>query len=452
MLTFINKYKPEYTARSKEFFALSTPIFLEQTFVVLLGIATTVMVSRVGDYSLPAASMIESITNLISAFFAALTIGSTIVVAQYTGRSEHGKASGVAAQALLLAAFFGVIFCVFLATFRVQVIDLLFSRADYGVILDARLFLGITAFSFPAMAIMMTSFGILRGSGNTRAPMGITIIINIVNVVLGLILIRNFGVAGAAFALVISRYIGAVLGALYIVIKSTRIRFSGIKDFYPNIAIQKVILGLGIPTSIESGTFQMGKLLITIFMAGMGTAAIGANAIVNSFAGILNAPGSAFSTGTTILVGQRIGRGETEDVRKTTYFSVVAAMIMLLFLCLLTFFLTGPLLSIYHTTDEMLVILRPVLITLFIATPIAWPASFVTPAAVRATGDVKYTMVVAIASMVFVRIALAWFLGVYLGLGILGIWFSMYADWVVRGALFINRIRSGKWKGKGIVR
>jgi len=83
--------------------------------------------------------------------------------------------------------------------------------------------------------------------------------------------------------------------------------------------------------------------------------------------------------------------------------------------------------------------------------PIAWPSSFVTPSALRATGDVKYAMVVAIVSMVFVRVAFAWVLGVFFGLGILGIWISMYMDWVVRSVFFVNRVRSGKWMGKGVV-
>ena len=451
MLNFINKHRPEYAARSKEFFGLTYPVFLEQIFVVMLGIITIIMVSSIGEYALSAVSMVESIVQLVSAFFSALTVGSTIVVAQYTGRGDHTKVTGVAAQGILSSLFFGVILCAVFAAFRVQFINLLFGHAEYAVVIDARLFLGMIAFSFPAMAVMMTAFGVLRGSGNTRVPMVITISINIVNVVLGLILIRNFGVAGAAVALLVSRYIGALVGVVYILKKSKTIKFTGIRDFVPDIAIQKIILGFGLPTSVESGTFQMGKLLITVFIAGMGTAAIASNAIANSVAWILNAPGMAFSTGAVILVGQRIGRGETHEVRKTAYYSVVAAMVVFIFLCSLTFVLMNPIVSLFYTTDEMLFILRPVLVTLLIMTPIAWAASFVTPGALRATGDVKYTMVVAVATMIFVRVVFTYVLGVHFGLGLLGVWISMYMDWIVRGAFFLNRVRNGKWQGKGVV-
>ena len=450
-MNLVAKYKPEYTRRTKEFFGLTAPMFLEQVFVVMLGIVTTIMVSGISQYSLSAVSMIDSVVNLVSAFFAALTVGSTIVVAQYTGRGDHDKISGVTAQAILLSLVFGVLFCVILAVFRIPVINLLFGHAEYAVIVDARLFLGIIAFSFPAIAIMMTAFGVLRGTGNTRAPMVITIIINVVNVVLGLILIHFFGLAGAAHALLISRYIGAVLGVVYILKTSKTIRAAGIRAFRPDFAVQKLILRFGIPTSVESGTFQMGKLLIMVFVAGMGNAAIAANALVGSISGILIAPGMAFSTGAVILVGQRIGRDETDDVRKTAYFSVVLAMIVLAVLCVFTFIFMNPILSLYYTTDEILTILQPVLITLIIAMPIGWSASFVTPGALRATGDVKYTMIVAVASMIFVRVALAYVLGVYFGLGILGVWFSMYADWVVRGVFFLNRVRNGKWQGRAVV-
>jgi len=452
MLSFINRHKVEYIGRSKEFFKLLAPVFLEQAFIVAMGLVTTILVSRVDEYALPSVSMVDAVGNLVLAFFGALTIGATIVVAQYTGRGDREKASEVAGQAIILSAGFGLFFCATLAIFRNQVIDLLFGTAEYGVILDARLFLGIISFSFPAVAVMMSAFGVLRGSGNTHVPMIITMIINVVNLVLGLVLIWNFGVAGAAFALLISRYVGAILGILYIAKRSLTIRFDGLKSFRPDFSVQKMILRLGIPTSIESGTFQMGKLLITVFIAGMGTAAIASNAVVASVSSILISPGMAFSTGTTILIGQRIGRGNVGDVKKSAYFTVITGMLMLVIMCILTFALMNPLLSLFETTDEMLVIIRPAIITLCIAMPLFWPASFVAPAALRATGDVKYAMVIAIASMVFVRVALAYVLGVHFGLGIMGVWLSMYADWVVRAFFFIWRIKSGKWQGRSVLK
>ena len=450
MLNMVNKYKTEYIGRTKELNKLIAPVFLEQAFMVAMGMVTTILVSRVDSYALPAVSVVDGILNLVLAFFGALTIGATIIVAQYTGKGDREKASGVAAQAIVLSVGFGVIFCIVLAVFRNQVIDLLFGSAAEGVILDARLFMGISAFSLPAVAVMLCVLGVLRGSGNTHIPMAITMIVNIVNLVLGLVLIWNFGVAGAAFALLIARYVGAVLGLLYIIKRSLTIRFSGISSFRPNFSIQKMILGLGLPTSVESGTFQMGKLVITVFVAGMGTAAIASNAVIASVSGILFSLGTVFSTGTTILVGQRVGRGKIDDVKKTAYFTVAASMFALFIACVIIYVFMSPMLSLYEITDEMMAILRPVIIILCIVTPIFWSASFVGPAALRATGDVKYAMVVAIASMVFVRVALAYILGVLLGLGILGVWLSMYADWVVRAVFFMLRIKSGKWQGRAI--
>ena len=329
MLKFLQKHKPEYTTRSKEFFKITSPVILEQTFIVMLGIVTTIMVSSEGGHALAGVSHVDTIGNLVNAFFAALTVGATIVVAQYTGRGDREKASGVAAQAMLLGVIIGVVIAVLLAVFNYGIIDLFFGHAEYYVILESRVFMSIIAFSFPAVAVMMTAFGVLRGSGNTRAPMVITIAINLVNVGLGLLLISRFGVSGAAWALLISRYVGAILGVAYMLTKSSTIRFSGLRDFAPNLEVQKLILRFGLPTTVESGTFQMGKLLVATFVAGMGTAAIAANTVVGSISGILNAPGSAFSTGATILVGQRIGRGDSHDVRKTTYFSVITAMLTL---------------------------------------------------------------------------------------------------------------------------
>ena len=95
-----------------------------------------------------------------------------------------------------------------------------------------------------------------------------------------------------------------------------------------------------------------------------------------------------------------------------------------------------------------MIILRPGIQLLLLATPILWSFSFIPPAALRAAGDVKFEMLVSMGGMIFVRVVLAYVLGVVLGMGVMGVWLGMYADWVFRGILLMLRVKSNKWRPK----
>ena len=76
------------------------------------------------------------------------------------------------------------------------------------------------------------------------------------------------------------------------------------------------------------------------------------------------------------------------------------------------------------------------------------PLSFAQSNALRAAGDVRFTMIVAIASMWLCRVGMAYILGQGLGLGVIGVWIAMVVDWVCRVTCFVTRFRSGVWKEK----
>ena len=75
-----------------------------------------------------------------------------------------------------------------------------------------------------------------------------------------------------------------------------------------------------------------------------------------------------------------------------------------------------------------------------------WPSAFTLSNTLRAAGDVKYTMLVSIFSMFFMRIGIGFIFGGILGMGALGVWIGMVADWIVRAGFFVVRFAGGKWK------
>ncbi len=453
-----NKY------RLREMISISFPIILEQVSITLMGMVSSILVSSgVGAQALSAVSMIDSISNIIISLFSALTTGSTIVVAQYVGRRDIQKATEASGQALISAVVFSLFIFLNFLIFRNIILNSLFSQAEPLVIQSAEKFFFVVNFSFPVLAVAQTCFGVLRGSGNTGTPMKISILMNIINVLAGYVLIfgisipftsihlKGLGVVGAALALLISRSVGMLVSLVYLARFSGIIKLNKLCFFKPNLSLLKIILGLGVPTSVEGSLFNVGKLITQTYIVSMGTAAIAANSIGSAVFGFINVPGNAFATGVMILVGQRIGRGEADDVKKTIFFAIKLGMAMMAVMCIICFPLNNLIITIYRAEPASAEILKQVLGSAYIASPIFWAMSFLLPAGLRATGDVRYTMFVAIFSMWVFRIFVGYFFGIALGWGLLGVWIGMYTDWFVRGVLFYFRLIGDKWKTKSVI-
>ncbi|MCL2168913.1 MAG: MATE family efflux transporter [Defluviitaleaceae bacterium] len=450
----------EIKTRTKELLKISLPMAIEHVSVSLMGMVSTMLISYVGEYATSALGMIDSVTNLILALFAALTVGGTIVVAQYIGRDDRRSAKRAGGQAILLSAVLSIIMFLVIQFFQAPILGALFADADYSVMAASSSFLTIVSFSYPVVAITLTMFGIIRGSGNTFAPMLISLMMNVLNLILGFILIRGlnlgfveisgFGIYGAGWALVISKAFGFVCAAYFLARKARGIRLNKLKYFIPDFGRQKAIIRFGLPTSFESGLFQAGRLVTQMIVVSMSTAAIAANTIGFSLVNFANVPGMALSTGTMILVSQRIGRGDEGDVPRTTFFSIVISGIFLAIIGAGIILFRNPIFALFNPSPEALELLPLIVITFLVLAPIFWPSSFILASSLRATGDVMYTMVVAITTMILGRVVFSYILGIVFGMGIFGVWVAMYIDWVARSIFFHWRLRSGKWKGKGI--
>jgi len=426
---------------------------IEHISVSLMGMFSIMLISFfVGEHATSALGMVDAITHLILALFAALTTGGTIVVSQYMGRGDRSSAKKAGGQAIMLSAVASLAMFVVILVFRDSILNLLFAEAEPAVMDAARTFLTIMNFSYPVVAVTLTTFGIIRGTGDTFAPMVISLIMNGFNLILGIIFIGvlDLGVYGAAWALTISKVVGLIASGWFLTKRAKNLRINKFKYFKPDFGRQKAILRLGLPTSFESGLFQAGRLITQVMIVTISTAAIAANTIGFTMMNFANVPGMALATGAMILVGQRVGRGETHDVVKTSMFSIGMGFVFLMALGLLIILFRNPIFATFNPTPETMEYLPTIVISYLLIAPFFWPASFVLPACLRATGDVVYPMIVSISTMFTVRIALGFVFGIVLGMGIAGVWIGMYLDWVARSAFFIPRMLRGKWKGKGL--
>lgn len=436
----------------KDVLSVAIPIIGEQTFVMLLGVVNTMMAGHIGAEAVSAIGMVDSINNMFIAFFAALSVGATVVVSQYIGKCDNNKANETIKQGLVSGVLISLIITILMWFFREVLINSFYGSATELVKTNAKLYIEVTLLTYPFVAIQQIASGVLRGCGDTKKPMLISMIMNVVNIIFGYLLIysASLGIIGAAVSIAIARVTGSVVILLILFKGSNIIKIRKVFPFMINVEIQKNIFSIGIPAGIEQVLFNAGKLIVQIFIVTMGTASIASNTIGMSVSSIINVIGNALMLAATALVGQYIGRGDVDGAKSTLIYLTKFATGCLVLLGFIFIPLAPWISSLYTDSSEVINISSQLIRSNSIAM-IIWPMSFVLSSGLKGAGDTKYTMVTAIIGMWIFRICTGYLLGVVLGIGVLGIWIGMYTDWFIRGILYTSRLRGDKWVEHSIV-
>ncbi|MDM3408622.1 EmmdR/YeeO family multidrug/toxin efflux MATE transporter [Citrobacter sp. Cb022] len=439
----------------REITPLAVPIFLENTCVLLMGVLSTFLVSWLGKEAMAGVGLADSFNMVIMAFFAAIDLGTTVVVAFSLGKRDRRRARAAARQSLVIMTIFATVLAAVIHYFGEQIIDVVAGEATPDVKALALTYLELTVISYPAAAIALIGSGALRGAGNTKIPLLINGGMNILNIIISSILIygvfswQGLGFVGAGLGLTISRYIGAfaIIWVLMIGFNpALRIPFKSY--FKPlNLAIIWEVMGIGIPASIESVLFNGGKLLTQMFVSGMGTSVIAGNFIAFSIAALINLPGNALGSASTIITGRRLGNGQIAQAEIQLRHIFWLSTIGLTAIAWLTAPFAGVMASFYtHDQDVKEVIV--ILIWLNAAFMPIWAASWVLPSGFKGARDVRFAMWVSMLGMWGCRVVAGYTLGIVLGWGVVGVWLGMFFDWAVRAALFYWRMVTGRWLWK----
>ena len=417
------------------------PVLIEQSVAVIITLLSTIMVRGVSEAAMAGVGMLGSFNMLVMNTFTAVATGVAVIVSQRVGAGDRKTAGEAAAQSLTLVVYIASFVGLLLILFSKNVLGFLFGSAEEDVLAASRTYLLFSAASMPLQAIASTISGIMRSTGNTRLPMLGSVMANVAYIITAWTCINplNMGVAGAGTGLAVSRLVpAAFLGFMLIR------RHAGL--VLPKLSLRlslkklSAVLRVALPSGADALMFEGGKLLTQVFLSGMGTAAVAANAVVSTLSGFVNLPGSTMQIISVTLVGQAFGAKDYKEARKRSWLAVGLGSGMQGVMAMIFLPLAGILIGFFDPSDETAKIALQVLTLSMIATPFAWSASFVLPFALRAAGDAKYTMFVSVSSMIVVRVFGSWLLGVYFGWGLIGIWTSMVIDWVVRGTFFAPRV------------
>lgn len=428
---------------------LLIPVVLEQLLNSIMGTADTMMVSNVGSAAISAVSLVDSINVLVIQAFSALAAGGAIVCAQYIGQRNKEKANESARQVLFIITAISVAVSLICLVFQKPLLRLIFGSVEAEVMRASEVYLFYTALSFPFIAAYDSAASIFRAQDNTRGPMTISMISNVMNIAGNAIMIWVFhmGVAGAALSTLISRIFCAVV-VLIQLRKEREGQEIVVRDYFkirPNWFMIKRILGIGIPSGVENSMFQLGKLAIQSTVSTLGTAAIAAQAMTNILENLNGIAAIGVGVGLMTIVGQCLGAGRKDEAVYYIKKLCVIAEIVVLTSCLIVFALTKPVTILGGMEKESADMCFHMVMWITIMKPLVWTMAFVPGYGLRAAGDVKFSMITSCCTMWACRFCLCVFLIRVMGFGPMGVWIGMFADWTVRSIIFTWRFHSRKW-------
>ena len=429
--------------------SLLIPVVLEQLLNSIMGTADTMMVSNVGSAAISAVSLVDSINVLVIQAFSALAAGGAIVCAQYIGQKNKEKANESARQVLFIITAISVAVSLICLVFQKPLLRLIFGSVEPAVMRASETYFFYTALSFPFIAAYDSAASIFRAQDNTKGPMIISMISNVMNIAGNAVMIWVFhmGVAGAALSTLISRIFCAV-----VVIIQLRKEREGqeivVRDYFkirPDWSMIRRILGLGIPSGIENSMFQLGKLAIQSTVSTLGTAAIAAQAMTNILENLNGIAAIGVGVGLMTIVGQCLGAGRQDEAVYYIKKLCVIAEVIIIISCLGVFALTKPITILGGMEKESADMCFHMVMWITIVKPLVWIMAFIPGYGLRAAGDVKFSMIVSCCTMWACRFCLCVFLIRVMGFGPMGVWIGMFADWTLRGIIFTWRFHSRKW-------
>ena len=438
---------PDAMFSQRALLALMFPLIIEQLLNSLIGTADTMMVSNVGSAAISAASLVDSINNLVLQVFTAMAVGGTVVCSQYLGRKDNPKANESARQVLLSTLVIALVITVVCVGFRGPLLRLIFGSVEPEVMADAESYFFYTGLSYPFIALYNTAAAVYRSEGNSRLPMGVSMTGNLMNIVGNAILIfaAGMGIAGAGLATLISR-IFIAFTMLYFLRRPGRVmvvnHYAAIR---PNFSMIAAILTIGVPNGIENGMFQFGKLAIQSSVSTMGTTAIAAQAMANIMENLNGIAPMGMGIGLMTVVGQCIGAGRKDEAVYYIRKVCVWAEICLIISCVLVYLAARPVTVIAAMEPESAALCVYMVGWITVCKPIFWVGSFIPGYGMRAAGDVKFSMIVSTITMWLCRVSLCIFLVRVLHFGPMAVWIGMFTDWGVRSIIFFGRFHSRKW-------
>lgn len=429
---------------------MAWPAVLESFFVALAGMLDTMMVSGLGDYAVAAVGLTIQPKFIGLTFFIATNIAVSALVARRKGERRQKDANRILLTALAMTLTACVVISLLCVTLAEPIMTLCGSNEEThaAAVLYFRIIMGGMLFNVVSLVINAAQ----RGSGNTRIAMTTNITSSVVNICCNYLLIQgNLGfprleVAGAAIATVMGTVVASVMSLRSLLKERSYVQLSLMarEKLRPALADVRQIFHLSGNVMAEQLVMRIGFVATAVIAAGLGTQAFAAHQVGMNVLALSFAFGDGMQVAAISLTGQALGRQEPELAQRYGSLCQRIGMAISATLCLL-FLLFGRWFYSLYFIDPATVEMG-VLITRFTAVS-TWLqiSGVIFMGALRAAGDVRFTLVTGLLGAAVVRTLVTVVLTLGFDLGLAGVWMGIACDQGVRCIMSGIRFHQGNW-------
>ena len=435
---------------------IALPSLVELVLTSLTSMADQIMVGRLpGQLGVQALSAVGLCMNpkfILMTALMAINTGTTAVVARYRGMGNQEKANQTFKQSLIFNIFLSAIMMVIGVVFARELIGLIAGSGISETTVEyAVTYFRIQMYGFIPLMMTNTVTSTLRAIGDSKMPMVYNTIANVVNLffnyglIYGKMGMPEMDVAGASLATVIGQCVAFVI-AMYIMFSKKRYVYLDFKEKTGyNKTIMSNVLGIGLPSMLEQLCLRIGIIIYSRIVASLGDIAYATHMVCMNIQSLTFMSGMAFQNSATTLMGQSLGRRRLDMADNYTrmtrnisfWISCIIGVVLALF--------GGQTVNIYNSTPEIVEMGGKLLAIVAITQPFQ-SSQFVTTGALRGAGDTKYPAVVIFICTLIVRSVLGYIFVVQLDMGLIGAWFAIVVDQLLKTAMIFARYNTGKWR------
>ncbi len=435
----------------KAIISLALPIMINNFIQTLYNLVDGVFISSLGSVEFAATSFVSTINHLLVTIGLGFSVAGISILSQLIGSKEYEKANKYASQLLVFSTLIGVVLA-FIGFFTTEHL-LKFMQIEEDLIYFGNLYLRITILDLPFMFMFAFFNAIMSSQGNTVLPTVLSGISAITNIILDPILMFTFdmGVAGAAWATVISKMLLGV-GGMIILLNSDK---SMIKPDFKNFRFNKDIIinsmKVAIPSTVGQSGAAFGFLALNFFVVSYSTATMAAYSLVNRVVSLVVQPSMGIGTSIVAIVGQNLGASNISRARECFKKACVLTSLVGIFGFFIILFFRVPIVNFFmQSKDDLAVIDQGIDYLLIISVSLPMLGIFSAfQGLFQGSGKTKYSMFMEIARLWFTRIPMILLFKYFTDFEEIGIWISMslsnwfvciYGYYVYRKELWVNRL------------
>lgn len=417
----------------KQLITLAIPVVLEQILSTLLQYVDTAMVGRLGQYATASVSVTTTITWLVNSVPYAIATATLTLVAQAIGAKELSQAKRIGIQAIYLSFLFAAVMEVLSISLSPWIP--IWMGAEDIVCHQASVYFAIISIPLVFRVVSSTMAACIRATGDTKTPMIISVLTNVLNITLNAVFIYGLklGVTGAALSTAVSYTLSFF--AMLVVFNKNEIMHWSFREFSLDKEIQKKVLSLGFPVMMTNFTSCAGYVVFAGLVSSMGTTIFAAHSIAVTAEQLFYIQGYGLRTATSTMVGYAVGENDEDKLKKVSRSSILMTMGMMVVSGAVLYLVAYPLMCVFTPVDEVAILGADMLRIVSFSEPF-FGLMIVLEGIYYGLAKTKEAFVIETASMWGIRIVFTFLVVKVWHLGLAEVWYCMIADNICKAVLF----------------